>query len=226
MRGPGVNDERFTEEVEAGRFSVDAQGRIWRHILNNKPAEPQRAEYRLENGYLRVLWYHGRCYGVRARNAVWRYYHGSVPADAIIVHKNGVRGDNRPENLEASFPRRERSQRYCLTAGQVEALRRTYHAGGFTQEQLAQRYGVAQSYVSGIVRGELRAEVGGPISENNRSKLTEQDAREIRGRYAAGGITYAELAEDYPVVATNICHVVHGLQFADAGGPIRGARGR
>jgi len=28
MRGPGVDDERFIEEVEAGHFSVDAQGRI------------------------------------------------------------------------------------------------------------------------------------------------------------------------------------------------------
>jgi hypothetical protein len=28
MQGPGVNDERFMEEVEAGRFSVDDQGRI------------------------------------------------------------------------------------------------------------------------------------------------------------------------------------------------------
>jgi hypothetical protein len=68
--------------------------------------------------------------------------------------------------------------------------------------------------------------VGGPISENNRSKLTAQDAREIRERYATGDITYAEVAEDYPVTDTNICHVVHGLQFADAGGPIRGARER
>jgi hypothetical protein len=70
MRGPGANDERFIEEVEAGRFSVDAQGRIWRHILFNEPAEPQRAEYLLKSGHLRVLWYHGRCYCVRARNAV------------------------------------------------------------------------------------------------------------------------------------------------------------
>lgn len=110
MRGPGVNDERFIEGVEAGRFSVDAEGRIWRHILFNEPAETQRAEYCHRSGYLRVLWYHGRCYGVRARNAVWRYFYGPVPKDAIIVHRNGMRGGNRPENMEASFPKRKGPQ--------------------------------------------------------------------------------------------------------------------
>jgi hypothetical protein len=82
MRGPGPNDERFIEEVDAGRFSVDAQGRIWRHIMFNQPAEPQRAEYRLKSGFLRVLWHDGRSYCVRARNAVWRYFYGPVPEDA------------------------------------------------------------------------------------------------------------------------------------------------
>ena len=214
------------EEVDAGRFSVDDQGRIWRHILFNKPSEPQRAEYRLKNGYVRVLWYHGRCYGVRARNAVWRYFYGPVPEDAIIVHKNGVRGDNRPENLEASFPKQRRAPNYRMNARQVKALRRAYHAGGVTQEQLAERYGVSQSYVSLLVRGQVRSEVGGPTSENNRNKLTAQDAREIRERYAAGGITYAELAEEYPVTINEISHVVNGAVFADAGGPIRGGRER
>jgi hypothetical protein len=95
MRGPGVNDERFIAEVEAGRFSVDAQGRIWRHILSNQPAGPQRAEYPAEGGYMRVLWYRGRCYGWQARKAMWGYFYGPVPEDADIVHKNGVRGDNR-----------------------------------------------------------------------------------------------------------------------------------
>jgi hypothetical protein len=41
MRGPGANDERFMGEVARGRFSVDAQGRIWRHILFNQAVEAQ-----------------------------------------------------------------------------------------------------------------------------------------------------------------------------------------
>jgi len=108
----------------------------------------------------------------------------------------------------------------------VEALRRAYHAGGVTQKQLAERYGISQSYASAIVRGELRAGVGCPTRENNRNKLTAQDAREIRERYAAGGVSYADLAEQYPLTVADICRVVNGEVFADAGGPIRRASDR
>lgn len=37
-----------------------------------------------------------------------------------------------------------------MDAQKVEALRRAYHAGGVTQEQLAERYDTAQSYVSAM----------------------------------------------------------------------------
>jgi quinol monooxygenase YgiN len=36
MRGPGVNDERFMEEVEAGRFSVDGQSCIGHAQLSDE----------------------------------------------------------------------------------------------------------------------------------------------------------------------------------------------
>jgi hypothetical protein len=226
MRGPGVNDERFMQEVEAGRFSVDAEGRIWRHTLRDQQAEPRRAEYPEERGYLRVLWNDGRCRSCQARKAVWRYFYGPVPEGAEIVHKNGVRGDNRPGNLEAFFSTYRPPAYFRMSARQVEALRRAYDAGGVTQEQLAERYGISQSYLSAIVRGQLRAAVGGPTSENNRNKLTAEDAGEIRERYAAGGISYAGLAEQYPVTGADICLVVTGAIFADVGGPVRGVRER
>jgi hypothetical protein len=107
-----------------------------------------------------------------------------------------------------TISKRERSRR---------ALRRAYDAGGVTQKELAERYG--------IMRGERRAAVGGPTSENNRNKLTAEDAREIRKRYAEGGVSYADLAERYPVTASGIWHVVTGAVFADAGWPIRGTTG-
>jgi DNA-binding transcriptional regulator YdaS (Cro superfamily) len=189
MRGPGVNDERFIAEVRAGRFSVDAQGRIWRHILRDQPAEPRRAEYPAERGYLRVLWNDGRCHCCQARKAVWRYFYGPIPEGADIVHRNGTRGDNRPGNLEASFSTYRPPPNFRMSARQVEALRRAYHAGGVTQKQLAERYGISQSYVSAIVRGQLRAAAGGPTIESNRDQLTSEDAREIRERYAAGDVS-------------------------------------
>jgi hypothetical protein len=54
---------------------------------------------------------------------------------------------------------------------------------------------------------------------------TANDAREIRERYAAEDVSYADLAEQYPVTASGIWHVVTGAVFADAGGPTRRTTG-
>lgn len=44
---------------------------------------------------------------------------------------------------------------------------------------------------------------------NGSAKLTEVDVREIRQRYAAGGVTYQVLADEFHVTQPNIWNVVH-----------------
>jgi predicted transcriptional regulator len=53
---------------------------------------------------------------------------------------------------------------------QPRESRGAYHAGGVTQKQLAEHYGISQSYVSAIVRGELRAEAAIPGRMNELHK--------------------------------------------------------
>lgn len=50
-------------------------------------------------------------------------------------------------------------------------------------------------------------------SEHGNAKLTEQSVREIRRRYAAGGITQRQLAEAYGVVAGTINFVLQNKQW-------------
>ena len=52
--------------------------------------------------------------------------------------------------------------------------------------------------------------MGGPTNEDNRSKLTGEDAKEIRERYAAGGVSYAGLAEQEPATMMETSHIVAG----------------
>lgn len=42
------------------------------------------------------------------------------------------------------------------------------------------------------------------------AKLNDQAVRDIRRRYAAGGVRYADLAAEYGISKTNICDVVRG----------------
>jgi len=43
----------------------------------------------------------------------------------------------------------------------------------------------------------------------NRGVLTDRMVREIRSRYAAGGISLAALGEEYGISASHVCQVVH-----------------
>jgi ribosome-binding protein aMBF1 (putative translation factor) len=84
---------------------------------------------------------------------------------------NGVRHDNRLDNLAWEAPRanfrrqtphgrREKSYRRGdahhnakLTDDDVRAIRRDYAAGGISQYQLADRHGVSQGAISHVLRG-------------------------------------------------------------------------
>jgi hypothetical protein len=53
-------------------------------------------------------------------------------------------------------------------------------------------------------------------SRNHQAKLTEEKAAEIRKRYAAGGVTQAQLADEYGVVEGCIGNVIHNRVYKEA----------
>lgn len=87
-------------------FSIDQEGRIWRHaVVRAGTVVPlkrrRRAEYPSTNGYLRIrVRVGGSRIRVSAHRVVWRYFHGDIPEGCVVDHKNRKRHDNRPENLE------------------------------------------------------------------------------------------------------------------------------
>lgn len=50
--------------------------------------------------------------------------------------------------------------------------------------------------------------------------MNEEIAREVRERYAAGGVTQVQLAEEYDVTRPTIYHALAGHSWTKAGGPI------
>lgn len=105
-----------------------------------------------------------------------------------------------------------------LTQEQARGIREKYATSDSTQAQIAAEYGVSQTAVGRIVRGIDHAEAGGPISSGRakkRSILREDQVQEIRELYAAGGVTYSSLAEDYGVSKSCICSVVERRNWKD-----------
>lgn len=103
--------------ISSGLFEIDSHGLIWRIAKRHgrgvklgggyhkgatvSPCPRVRAEYRQRQGYLLVAaMINGERIVTGAHRMVWHHAQGAIPKGMTINHKNGVKDDNRLENLE------------------------------------------------------------------------------------------------------------------------------
>lgn len=106
--------------LSIGVFEVDEEGRIWRvKVRRGKKLwrwvaiQPKRAEYVNDKGYLRILpYFNGRQYNIYAHRVSYMFHKGLIPEGMEPNHKNGIKYDNRPENLELVTPRENQMHSY------------------------------------------------------------------------------------------------------------------
>lgn len=191
------------------------------------------------NGYRTVtLSRDGDSKSFRVHRLVLSAFVGPPPEGCEADHINGVRDDNRLENLRW-LPRGENRSRPgddCphakLTEDKVAQIRRLYDASEHSQRELAELFGVHQWTIWSIVNGKTWETAEGPTQagrahtrgENNgRSKLNEPEVVEIRRRYQKeGDATLQSLANEYGVNNSSIWRIVHGTRWEDAPGPTIG----
>lgn len=94
---------------ETKQLEIDDQGRIWRNYSRNQynicKCERHRVEQLTTKGYYSVRVTLNKIrYNVMAHRIIWQMKYGDIPKGYEINHKNGVKTDNRPENLEAITP--------------------------------------------------------------------------------------------------------------------------
>lgn len=83
-----------------------------------------------------------------------------------------------------------------------------------------------------VITGERRLRLNRELSEacseaeHPSKKLTPEDVREIRERYAAGESNKAELGREYTVSQSAIVDVVHGYSWKHVDGPVTSHFGR
>ncbi|MEU7338643.1 HNH endonuclease [Streptomyces sp. NPDC007074] len=113
-------------------------------------------------------------YHALAHRLVWRHFAGPIPAGLTVNHKNGVKSDNRPANLELATHaeqtaharqvlRRGRLDQYGirnamvkLTPEQVQQIK-ARRAKGETLASIAEDYPVRMQHISRITRGDRRS---------------------------------------------------------------------
>ena len=151
-------------------------------------------------GYIRLCAGGGMIFEHRA---VWEERNGPIPDGYVIHHINGVRHDNRIENLElmerGDHNLRHRPVTYCT----VNGCDRPHKANGFCRKHLDQR----------------RHRVKYPVPADRRlngAKLTLAQVGEIRNILRGHPeITLAALARCYGVTYTSIANIRDGNTWRD-----------
>lgn len=128
---PTNTEEVVYRAVREGWFEIRSDGSIWRIARRHKsgwtgvvkvtPVTPRRIDASVGVGYRQVkVMVDGKQTTTLAQRLVWRHFHGPIPAGLTINHKNGVKTDNRPDNLElATYAEQARHMIDVLGTGRV-----------------------------------------------------------------------------------------------------------
>ena len=163
-------------------YLVTKDGRVWSAsrldgLGRPLPGKWLRPGKNGKKGYLFVgLHQNGKARNFLVHRLVLEAFVGPCPAGMEACHNNGVRTDNRVENLrwdthkrnqndmvkhghcnlcgdDAPHPRGESHGFSKLTDDQVRVMRYLRHVEGFSESNLARRFGVSQGNVSMICSG-------------------------------------------------------------------------
>lgn len=130
---------------------------------SDKPlAVPRQLKPELTDRYLQIGLYEDGQRRMRyVHDLVALAWLGPRPPGAEVHHRNRDRSDNAASNLEYKATHVDHSIEHLdqvlrkLTPEQVIEMRTRYAAGGVTQYQLADEYGIHQKTVHSIIHGKL-----------------------------------------------------------------------
>lgn len=163
------HDRLIGKLLKSGLYRVDPDGAIWTRRVKKAKFRTydgwRRAEFvKPGEGYLLVYF---EKKALRAHRIVFMHWHGELVGDLEINHKNGIKGDNHPDNLEQISQSENGKHAYRLGlnpgAGRgsknanakitEEAVREIFRlsAQGLSQAKIAMRFGVSPGNVNNIL---------------------------------------------------------------------------
>ena len=179
-------EEQVYAAVTSGELEIDTMGQVWRvaarrwdrwtQTTRTIPCKRRRAENHNATGYRQVrVMVDGVRWHALAHRLVWRHCYGPIPTGMTVNHKNGIKHDNRPVNLELATDseqqihanqvlgtgpganqRGERNPFAKVTSEQVVEIRAA-RSRGETCSAIALRYGITYQQVWRIARGLSRS---------------------------------------------------------------------
>lgn len=170
--------------VTAGEIEIDPSGEIWRVAKRTGDGRGGARSVRCRRvradrlgtmGYRNIrAMIGGKRMTALSHRLIWLHFNGPIPDGLTVNHKNGIKHDNRPENLELATDSEQlihathvlRKGRAAnqdgmmnhaakLTTEQVAAIRAA-RSRGVPLNRLAAEFGITFQHVSAIARGKTR----------------------------------------------------------------------
>jgi hypothetical protein len=170
-------------QIERFWSRVDKTGECWIHSATPSSVYP-------------IVHFNG--HGHYASRISWVIAHGQI-ADGLEVCHNCPGGDNPRCCNPAHLFLGTRKENQADMAAKGRAATGDRHSSRTHPERVARgERSATRLHPESICRGE----------QSPNSKITADDVREIRARYAAGGVFYHELGTEFGVSASQIFHIV------------------
>ena len=146
----------------------------------------------------RALWSTGVC-----ECGETRQFRNFIDDESISWRNQARRG------YEANIARRERGRPRALTHAQLVEAKRLIDSGMPRKEVAAQLNVTPPTLRKSLTYGGLEGPANGKVG------FDDETVREIRRRYAEGGVSYAKLGEEYGVARENVYKLVRRLTYRD-----------
>jgi DNA-binding CsgD family transcriptional regulator len=200
-----VGFERFYSVSSLGRVRSDIQ-------RNHRPHGRILSQSLKKTGYLQIcLSMNGKHFYYNVHTLVTEAFIGPRPADFQVNHLNGIKTDNRRENLE--YVTRSENSQHALKLGlrkrgeahvnaklkesDVREILRLHSDGNNTLKEIGDMFDIQPTQVFKIVTGETWAHVGAEIGLMSQAERTKRhQLLTIKHTPKGGNVATSKLAEE------------------------------
>jgi len=165
---------------------------------------------------------------LRAHRVSWEFAYGEIEEGLLVCHKCDNPSCVKPSHLFLGTPQENSSDMVMkgrngsgfnvynakYTDEMIEKVRSEYESGHFTQRELADKFGIARSYMNKLLNGQRRKPPKGNTHHN--SKFNDEEIRVIKSLWETGNYTRKQLAETFEMSYGNMVAIINGRARKDA----------